>query len=169
MSWLTIPQVSQGDTKEVAEAMDTRVVTVVVTAFTVKTQMPFSWDRQKQLTKSWQRHCRNDEQYNKSFAWLPRLFFFDKLATNTLVFNSLKTAEESALSGNLRKGKESALLVIVTSEFNPLPKWTVGTSVVTWQFVDSNLKLSASLTARPLLPPTNQRVHLYDLFCQTEK
>lgn len=49
-------------------------------------------------------------------------FFFDKLATNTLVFNSLKTAEESALSGNLRKGKESALLVIVTSEFNPLPK-----------------------------------------------
>lgn len=52
MSWLTIPQVSQGDTKEVAEAMDTRVVTVVVTAFTVKTQMPFSWDRQKQLTKS---------------------------------------------------------------------------------------------------------------------
>ena len=47
MSRLAFPQVGQRDTEEVVEAVDAGVVAVIVSAFTVKSQVPFSWDQDK--------------------------------------------------------------------------------------------------------------------------
>lgn len=46
MSRLAVSKVGQGDTEEIVKAVAAGVVTVVVTALTVQSKVPFSWEQQ---------------------------------------------------------------------------------------------------------------------------